>query len=168
MAWLEKTDFFYAPASTRFHGSHSGGLLEHSLNVYDCLKKLTQINEMQDIPNERIALISLFHDLCKVDFYKVGTRNVKDEATGHWYKKEVYEVDDNFPFGHGEKSCVILQNFLKLSTDELLAIRHHMGGFDSAAKGGDYSMSKAYEKSKLSVLLHLADMSATYLLEEKE
>lgn len=166
--WLEKSDFFYAPASTKFHGNYAGGLLVHSLNVYDCLKMLIKMNNITGISDETIAIVSLFHDICKANFYKVGTRNVKDEETGKWYKKEVYEIDDStFPIGHGEKSCVILQWFLKkLSVDELLAIRHHMGGFDNAVKGGDYSMSRAYEMCKLAVLLHLADMNATYLLEE--
>jgi len=166
--WLEKSDFFYAPASTKFHGNYAGGLLIHSLNVYDCLKMLIKANGIEDISDETVAIVSLFHDICKANFYKVGTRNVKDEESGQWYKKEVYEIDDSvFPIGHGEKSCIILQWFLKkLTVDELLAIRHHMGGFDNAVKGGDFSMSRAYEMSKLAVLLHLADMNATYLLEE--
>ena len=167
LEWLEKSDFFSAPASTKFHGNYQGGLVEHSLNVYKCLKMLIEVNKIEDISEETVAIVSLFHDICKANFYKVGTRNVKDENTGQWYKKEVYEIDDTvFPIGHGEKSCIILQWFLKkLTIDELLAIRHHMGGFDSAVKGGDYSLSRAYDKSKLAVLLHLADMNATYLLE---
>lgn len=166
--WLEKSDFFYAPASTKFHGNYAGGLLIHSLNVYDCLKMLIKANNIENLSDETVAIVSLFHDICKANFYKVGTRNVKDEETGQWYKKEVYEIDDSvLPLGHGEKSCIILQWFLrKLTVDELLAIRHHMGGFDTSVKGGDFSMSRAYEKSKLAVLLHLADMNATYLLEE--
>lgn len=165
--WLEKSDFFYAPASTRFHGNYAGGLLEHSLNVYDCLKMLIKANNIKNITEETIAIVSLFHDICKANYYKIGFRNVKDDETGQWHKKEVYEIDDTiFPIGHGEKSCIILQWFLKkLTVDELLAIRHHMGGFDNSVKGGDYSMSRAYEMCELAVLLHLADMNATYLLE---
>lgn len=164
--WLEKSDFFYAPASTRFHGSYAGGLVYHSLNVYECLLRIAEKYPKLNISDETIAICSLFHDLCKANYYKVGTRNVKDEETGQWYKKEVYEVDERFPIGHGEKSCIIIQWFLKeLSVDELLAIRHHMGGFDAAAKGGDFSMSKAYEMCPLAAMLHLADMEATYLLE---
>lgn len=165
--WLDKSDFYTAPASTKFHGNVAGGLVQHSLNVYDCLKKISEHQDRVDVSIETITICSLFHDICKTNFYKIGTRNVKDETTGQWYKKQVYEVDEKFPIGHGEKSCIILQWFFKkLEVDELLAIRHHMGGFDSAVKGGDFSMSKAYEISKLSVMLHMADMEATYLLEE--
>ena len=164
--WIEHSDFFIAPASSKYHGSYAGGLVEHSLNVYDCLKSLVSRYPKLNISDETIAICSLFHDLCKANYYKVGTRNVKDEATGRWYKKEIYEIDEKFPIGHGEKSCIIIQWFLKkLTTDELLAIRYHMGGFDVSVKGGDFSMSKAYEQCVLAPMLHLADMEATYLIE---
>ena len=166
--WLGKSDFFTAPASTKYHGSYVGGLLEHSLNVYECLKELVARYPDLNIDEESVTICALFHDLCKVNFYKVGTRNVKDDNTGKWYKKDIYEIDEKFPAGHGEKSCIILQWFLKrLTTDEILAIRYHMGGFDSSVKGGDFSMSKAYEMCRLAPLLHLADMEATYLVETK-
>lgn len=166
LEWIEASDFFVAPASTKYHGAYPGGLVEHSLNVYECLKEIVGRYKNLNISNETIAIVALFHDLCKANFYKVGSRNVKDEKTGQWYKKEVYEIEERFPIGHGEKSCIILQWFLKrLSTDELLAIRYHMGGFDVAVKGGDFGMSKAYEMSLLAPMLHLADMEATYLLE---
>lgn len=166
LEWIQKSDFFIAPASSKFHGSHAGGLAEHSLNVYRCLKTLVERYPHLNINDETIAICGLFHDLCKANFYKTGTRNVKDEKTGQWHKKEIYEIDEKFPIGHGEKSCIILQWFLKkLTTDELLAIRYHMGGFDSIVKGGDFSMSKAYEMCELAPMLHLADMEATYLLE---
>lgn len=166
--WLEKSDFFTAPASTKYHGSYQGGLVEHSLNVYDCLVKLAANYPALNISDETIAICALFHDLCKANFYKIGTRNVKDEATGHWFKKEVYEVEEKMPLGHGEKSCIIVQWFLKkLSVDELLAIRHHMGGFDVSVKGGDFSMSRAYDMCPLAPMLHLADMEATYLIESR-
>ena len=113
-----------------------------------------------------VAVCALFHDVTKANYYKKGYRNVKDDETGQWYRKEVYEVDEKFPIGHGEKSCIILQWFLQsLTVDELLAIRFHMGGFDPIVKGGDFSMSKAYDKCPLAPMLHLADMEATYLLE---
>lgn len=169
LEWLEKSDFFVAPASTKYHGAYAGGLVEHSLNVYECLKDIVSRYPEHNISNETIAIISLFHDICKADFYKVGTRNVKDAESGQWYKKEVYEIDEKFPIGHGEKSCIIIQWFLKrLTTDELLAIRYHMGGFDAVVKGGDYGMSKAYEMTPLAPMLHLADMEATYLIESRK
>lgn len=164
MEWLTTSDFFVAPASTMFHGSHAGGLLEHSLNVYDCLVEELDILDIKDnYSAETVALVSLLHDICKVNFYKKGTRNVKEN--GQWVTKEVYEIDEKFPCGHGEKSVIILQNFMSLSAEEIFAIRAHMGGFDTSVKGGDYFISKIFERSKLSVLLHLADMKATYLLE---
>lgn len=164
MEWLTTSDFFVAPASTKFHGSYAGGLLEHSLNVYDCLvEELDILDIKENYSAETVALVSLLHDICKVNFYKKGTRNVKEN--GQWVTKEVYEIDEKFPCGHGEKSVIILQNFMNLSAEEIFAIRAHMGGFDTSVKGGDYFISKIFERSKLSVLLHLADMKATYLLE---
>lgn len=166
LKWLESSDFFTAPASTRFHGCHEGGLLQHSLNVYDCLVKCIDAAGLtDDIPADSVALVALLHDVCKVNFYKKGFRNVKNEETGQWERKEIYQIEEKFPCGHGEKSVIILQNFLRLTTDEIYAIRAHMGGFDTSVKGGDYFIGKIFEKSKLAFLLHLADMSAIYLME---
>ena len=164
--WLEASDFFTAPASTKFHGAYPGGLAEHSLNVYKCLKNIVERYPDKNISDESVAICALFHDLCKVNYYKIGYRNVKDDKTGQWNKREVYEVDERFPIGHGEKSCIIIQWFLKkLTTDELLAIRYHMGGFDSSAKGGDFSISRAYDMCPLAPMLQMADMEASYLIE---
>lgn len=91
LRWLEDSDFFVAPASTKFHGCHEGGLLQHSLNVYDCLKRgLVNAGLQNSYPEETVAVVSLLHDICKVNFYKKGFRNVKDEETGQWYKKGHY------------------------------------------------------------------------------
>ena len=163
-----QSDFFCAPASTRFHGSYEGGLLEHSINVYHCLKDYLSRKRVKEIYNltytdESIAIVSLLHDLCKVNCYVKGTRNVKEN--GQWATKEVYEIDEKFPCGHGEKSVIILQNFIHLEAEEIYAIRAHMGGFDTSVKGGDYFIGNIFERSKLALLLHLADMKATYLLE---
>lgn len=164
--WLEKSDFYTAPASTKYHGNYKGGLLEHSLNVYSALMELVTINDI-DVSWETIAIVSLFHDICKVNYYKEGKRNVKDE-TGKWVEKTVYEVDEKFPCGdHADKSIIILQQYIKLTPDEIFAIRGHMGAWDNASKGGSYFIDKIFEKSPLAVLLHLADMTATYLLEGK-
>lgn len=164
--WLEKSDFYEAPASTKYHGNYAGGLVHHSLNVYDCLKRIASHYEDKNISNESIAIAALFHDVCKVNFYQKGYRNVKDER-GKWVQKEIYEINEKFPIGHGEKSCIILQWFFgKLEIHELLAIRYHMGSFDAAVKGGDFGISKAYEMAPLAAMLHLADLEATYLLEE--
>lgn len=165
--WLTQSDFFTAPASTRFHGNHEGGLLEHSINVYHCLVGLLEHAGLKNqYSDETIAIVSLLHDICKVNYYKKGTRNVKEN--GVWVQKEVYEVDEKFPCGHGEKSVIILQNFIRLTPEEICAIRAHMGGFDTSVKGGEYFIGKIFERSKLALLTHLADMEATYLIEEKE
>ena len=114
LRWLEDSDFFVAPASTKFHGCHEGGLLQHSLNVYDCLKRgLENAGLQNSYPAETVAVVSLLHGICKVNFYKKGFRNVKDEETGQWYKKEVYEIDEKFPCGeHADKSVILIQNFI--------------------------------------------------------
>lgn len=165
LAWLEKSDFYNAPASTRFHGNYAGGLCEHSINVFEQLVKLYEIYGDGSISHESLAVASLFHDVCKINYYKQGTRNVKDE-NGMWVAKAIWEVDEKVPLGHGEKSCIILQWYIKLTMDELLAIRWHMSGFDAAVKGGDYGLSKAQDMSKLVTLLSVADIISSNLLEE--
>lgn len=164
--WLSSSDFFTAPASTRYHGSHEEGLLEHSLNVYDCLVgELASAGLTEKYSPETVAIVSLLHDICKANFYKKGTRNVKEN--GQWVTKEVFEIDEKFPCGHGEKSVIILQNFIHLEAEEIYAIRAHMGGWDTSVKGGDFFIGKIFERSNLALLLHLADMKATYLLENQ-
>ena len=168
MAWLERSDFYTAPASTRFHGNYKGGLLEHSLNVYDKLSGFVARYPDLQIDSDTVAVTALFHDLTKANFYTTSTRNVKDEVTGQWHKEPCYKIEDRLPLGHGEKSVIILQSFIKLTRDEIFAIRWHMGGFDSAVKGGDYGMGNAFEICPLAVMTHLADMEATYLVDGKK
>ena len=115
---------------------------------------------------ESFAVCALLHDLCKAQFYKTSTRNVKNDETGQWEKKPFYTVDDAFPFGHGEKSVFLIERFMRLKTAEAIAIRWHMGGFDEAARGGSFAISHAYEKYPLAVKLHLADLESTYLREK--
>lgn len=167
LSWLENSDFFTAPASTRFHGAHEGGLLEHSLNVYKCLNAELAAHSMQeDYPEETISIVSLLHDVCKIDIYKKDYRNVKNKDTGKWEQKEVFVIEEAFPFGdHADKSIILLQDFMQLSPDEIFAIRAHMGGWDNAVKGGSGFVGKIFERSKLALLLHVADLKSTYLLE---
>lgn len=167
LTWLAKTDFYTAPASTRFHGNSTGGLCEHSLKVYEELNKLIAMYPTAgEISEETIAITALFHDICKTNFYKEGSRNVKNEF-GQWVAKSIWEVDDKIPLGHGEKSCIILQNYIKLTLPEMLAIRWHMGGYDTAVKGGDYGIGRAQEITPLVTLLHVADTLSSNLLEER-
>ena len=165
LAWLEGTDFFTAPASTRFHAAYEGGLLDHSLNVYNVLISKHFNPETDDL--ESYTIVSLLHDLCKANYYKAGTRNVKNETTGQWEKVPSYSVEDLFPYGHGEKSVFLIERFMKLKVEEAVAIRWHMGGFDDAARGGCFAISEAYDKYPLAVKLHIADLEATYLMEHR-
>lgn len=163
LEWLKTTDFFRAPASTRFHGACEQGLVMHSLNVHRAMTRY--FLEEGDSP-ESFAICALLHDLCKANFYKPGTRNVKNEATGQWEKVPTFTVEDVFPYGHGEKSVFLIERFMKLKTSEAVAIRWHMGGFDDAARGGSFAVSQAYDQYPLAVKLHMADLAATYLMEK--
>lgn len=152
----EETDFFTAPASTKYHGAFEGGLLKHSMNVLDCLDEA-------GYDYKTVIVIALLHDICKANCYGKETRNVKEN--GAWVEKEVYTYRDDLPLGHGEKSLYIISKYIKLTDEEAAAIRWHMGGFDSAFRGGDRGLNIAFEKYPLAVLLHLADMKATYIVE---
>ena len=162
-----KSDFFTAPASARFHGAYAGGLCEHSLNVYHCLCAYMERDRVKNeykltASPETIAIVALLHDLCKVNFYKVGWRNVKNEETGQWEKQPRYEIHDTLPYGHGEKSVYIISGFMKLSREEAIAIRYHMGFSGIEDKN---SIGKAFEKWPLAFALSTADMEASYFLE---
>ena len=161
-------DFFVAPASTRYHGAYAGGLCEHSINVYECLKDYLKRPRVQDLyhlhcSEESLAVISLLHDVCKINCYKPSFRNVKDE-NGVWKKVPTFEFDDPLPYGHGEKSVYIIGGFLRLSREEAFAIRFHMGfsGSEEVRLVGN-----AFERFPLAFALATADMEATYFLEGK-
>ena len=127
-----ETDFFEAPASSNNHGNYKGGLLEHSLVVYDNLKTILTVFHV-DVNEDTLIIASLLHDLCKANFYKADTRNVKNEH-GQWEKVPYFSIDDETPLGHGEKSALILQRYIPLTMEEVMVIRWHMAGFDDAAK----------------------------------
>ena len=159
-------DFFTAPASTRYHGAYEGGLLEHSLNVYDCLCDQLARERVKQVygisySEESVAIVALLHDLCKVNFYKTSFRNVKDE-TGHWVSAPYYTIEDNLPYGHGEKSVYIVSGYMRLTRDEAFAIRYHMGfsGPEDANQVG-----RALEMFPLASMLFMADMEASYFME---
>lgn len=172
LAWIEPSDFFAAPASTRFHLSSPGGLLEHSLHVFERMKAICA-NEATITPGfnepsmETIAVCGLLHDICKANFYAVEMRNRKNDQ-GRWEQYPFYVVDDKLPYGHGEKSVYIISGFMRLSREEAMAIRWHMGFADNDFRGGGYSVGNAFEKFPLAVLLHIADLQATYLDETGE
>ena len=168
LEFLEKSDFFTAPASTRYHGAHEGGLLEHSLNVYDCLCDILNRPRMKELygvnySEESIAIAALMHDVCKVNFYKTSFRNAKDE-TGRWVSVPYYTIEDTLPYGHGEKSVYIVSGFLRLTRDEAFAIRYHMG-FSGTEDPGN--VGRALEMFPLAYALCCADMEAAFLMEGK-
>ena len=160
--YLEDTDFFIAPASTKFHNSFEGGLLEHSLNVYENLVKENKLLKKK-YDNPSLIIVALLHDICKANFYEVTTRNVK--KNDKWVKEPYYIVNDQMPLGHGEKSVIIAKSFIALTLEEALAIRWHMGAFEPSENYN--TISTAYNQSKLALLLHIADLKATYIDEVK-
>lgn len=164
-----ETDFFKAPASSKYHGAYAGGLLEHSINVFKMLSE-SEILKKENISKESIAIVSLFHDICKVNMYVEGTRNVKKD--GVWVQVPTYNIQEKMPYGHGEKSVYILMKIggkygFELSDEEALAIRYHMGGFTDSVKGGSYALTSVFNSNILALELHLADMRATYYLENQ-
>ena len=166
----KKSDFFTAPASTRFHGAYEGGLLRHSLNVYECLTAYLERERVKEqyklsVSAETAAVVALLHDICKVNFYKVSMRNSKNEKTGEWEKVPYYTINDTLPYGHGEKSVYMISGFMRLSRDEAMAIRWHMGFSGIEDKN---TIGAALEKFPLAFALSVADMEASYFLEGNE
>lgn len=165
LEWLSKaTDFYTAPASTRYHGSTEGGLVRHSLAVYDNFQKLGDAFGLamgDGVLRESAAICCLFHDICKCNMYKESFRNVKNEETGIWERVSYWTIEEQLPYGsHGAKSVYLLQNFMKLLPEEAMAIHNHMGAYNN----GNYeNPGKAYDFNKLVWLVHVADEAATYL-----
>lgn len=145
LEWLKSTDFFTAPASTRFHGAYPGGLVKHSLNVYYAL--LGNFNLRGLYSPQTQAIVALLHDVCKANYY-----------AGEYPD---YTVKDQMPMGHGEKSVYLVMKHMELTDDEALAIRWHMGAYDDAFRGGSRALNAAMERTPLVLELHYADMIAT-------
>ena len=158
--FLKKSDFFKAPASTRFHGCYEKGLMEHSMKVYEILehKVRTSIKPIE-ISKESIIIIALLHDICKTNFYKVDYRNAKN-ALGVWEKVPYYAVEDTIPYGHGEKSVMMITEYIKLTPEEKYAIRWHMGYTEPKELYG--TIGEAYKRYPIALLTHEADLEATY------
>ncbi|MCI8291443.1 MAG: HDIG domain-containing protein [Clostridia bacterium] len=161
--FIEKTDFYKAPASTRFHGNYEGGLLEHSMKVYEILKhKVEKAIVDLNVSDDTVIIIALLHDICKVNYYKVDYRNAKNER-GEWEKVPYYTVDDTIPYGHGEKSVMMLTEYMKLTSEEKYAIRWHMGFTEP--KEVYNTLGQAFKKYPVALMLHEADLEATYLFD---
>ena len=164
-----KSDFFTAPASAKFHGAYAGGLCDHSVNVYHCLREYLERERVKelyglDYGEESIAIAALLHDVCKIGCYKTGTRNVKG-PDGKWQAVPTFFYEDPLPYGHGEKSVYILSGFMRLTREEAMAIRWHMGfsGSEDARMVG-----QAFQQYPLAFALSVADMEATYFPENEE
>ncbi len=171
--YLEGSDFYESPASTQYHGSYPGGLLEHSINVYNSLVFVYESIKQNpgfifpEIEDDSLIIVGLLHDICKVNTYHESTRNVKNDTTGQWEKVPFYKRDPMLPMGHGGKSVFMLQKFIDLSTEEALAVYWHMGGYDISQYSNVNELGKAYENNLLAFLLHQADMMATYVVENE-
>lgn len=170
LEWLEKSDFFTAPASTRNHSNFEGGLCEHSVKAYKRYIRILENEYGKDwenhISKESATIIALLHDVCKVNNYTVDYRNVK--VNDKWEKKPYYKTEDALPYGHGEKSVYIVSSFMKLTREEAMAINWHMGGFDLRAGNGGYILYGAFKKFPNALLFHIADLQTTYLDERVE
>lgn len=168
MQWLNGTDFYAAPASAKYHLSEVGGLYRHSIYVYYRLRRLCEEeaknNKLFKCPSdETIAIVGLFHDLCKVNYYKLEMGNKKAE-NGKWVRIPIYQVNETFPLGHGEKSLYIVSRYMRLTEEEALSIRWHMGAWGLS----DYrDLNNAMERYPLVALTQTADVLATYLDEVK-
>lgn len=158
LTWLNSSDFFTCPASRAYHGAFEGGLLEHSLNVYDELKRLLSVYPEVEVPEESVIIASLLHDLCKVNFYTTEKRNRKNQF-GAWESYDSYTINEKFKFGgHGSKSVFLASRYIVLTCDEAIAINCHMGSWD-----GNKDVGAAFESNLFAWLVHVADESATYV-----
>ena len=165
--YLNRSDFFTAPASTRFHCSFEGGLAQHSLNVYQCLVEYLARDRVKELyklsySDESAAIVALLHDICKADTYVRDFRNVKNEKTGQWEKVPTYRTEDKLPYGHGEKSVYMISGFMRLTREEAMAIRWHMG---FSGTEDNNLVGRALSSYPLAFALSTADMEATYFLE---
>jgi len=164
LKYLESTDFFTAPSSTKYHDTEPGGLLNHSMKTYYYLNRLTDLFT-GIYPEDTVKIVGLLHDICKANFYKRDFRNVKVE--GIWTPQPYISIEDQLPLGHGEKSVILLQRFIKLTDDEIMAIRWHMMAFDDlhcTYAGNPLAITAASTKYPLIVLMHIADLSAFHLI----
>ena len=177
LAYLEKSDFFRAPASHKYHLSIPGGLVMHSVGVYNRLRELflrekelkNDFTELTPEQEETIAICGLLHDLCKIDFYQQvkksrKTGRLQPNGKPEWEDYYGYDIEEKLVYGHGEKSVYIASGFMRLTREEAIAIRFHMGPWQ---EGEARNAGNAFKQYPMAVLLHLADMMSTNL-DEKE
>lgn len=161
--WLDETDFKFAPASTQYHSSYRGGLLQHSLNVYDVMRNdFKHLIEFYEIPEESVILTALLHDICKVQCYEVSMRNTKNDD-GQWIQVPYYTWNEQLPWGHGAKSVILIQYYgVHLNNVEISMIINHMGFTGSE---DDRRVSKLFDLCPQSLVLYYADLTATKAVE---
>lgn len=170
--YLDEQGFFEGPASTKYHGSYPGGLVDHSLNVYysilDVMNMIYGKNWQQRHSLESVTVVSLLHDVCKIGKYKSELKNVKDLNTGTWGTKECYVRNPNsFEMGHASKSIYTVMKYMELTDEEAQAIYWHMGAFDISQYSTVGDLSESYSKNTLALALHLADMISTHVVENE-
>lgn len=181
LEYIRRSDFYTAPASTKYHLSCEGGLLQHSLNVLDALRGLLTFSAdgeapvkceyrvagktVATVPHDSVIIAALLHDICKTFFYTTSTRNAKNEKTGKREKVPYYTVDDKMPLGHGSKSAMIIKQYMELTTEEMYAIWWHMGFSESAGGTDMATIKQAIEKHPFIWALHTADMMASSFME---
>lgn len=178
IASIRKSDFYTAPASTKYHSCHEGGLLEHSLYVYECLKNILTSSPWNETEyaEDSLILVALLHDICKTYYYVTDYKNKKiycedgsksdEKGRFNWESVPYYTVEDQYPYGHGEKSVMMVENFIRLTPEERYAIRWHMG-FTEPKDYWNY-LSASMRKYPLILAMHMADLEATYLIEKEE
>ena len=172
---IDKTDFFIAPSSTKYHDARDGGLLHHSLKVYDNLVALSKMFTV-DVPADSLIIIALLHDVCKANFYQMTKKALprKDEkgelvlddfGRKIWDETLVYDIVDRFPCGHGEKSVILIQRYIRLTDEEIMAIRWHMMAYDDVKNSyaGNLAITNASDKYRIIPLVHMADLAASFL-----
>ena len=162
LAWLQQEDFFEAPASTKYHGNYPGGLCQHALDVYELALKTAKAYDLQ-LNLESLTISAFFHDLCKVDFYRLGWRTVK--ADGRTDQVPAYTIEEQFNFGgHGSKSVFLVERRMHLTDEEAMAINCHMG-FSDVSDREMRSISQVYKHCPLAWVIHVADEAAAFVLD---
>ena len=169
---LEETEFFIAPASRNYHGNYAGGLVEHSINVFlnlsDICNYLRRIYELVEFSGESIAIVSLFHDICKADMYKISSKKERN-AAGIPVDVPCYIYNKDYrAMGHSTESLYTIQKFMELSKEEWEAIYWHMGGFDLSPYSNNDRLSTCWRNNTLAFALHQADMLAAYVTENEK
>lgn len=157
LEWLRTTDFYQAPASSIYHESHHGGLLKHTLEVVNQIGYLHQVPKFQKVNIEDAVLVALVHDWCKIGLYEQYDKNVKNDKTGQWEKVAAYKrKDPMLPLGHGVASMFLARSYFRLSKDEALAIRWHMGRWNVVREELN-ELQHSNEVAPLVLMLQFAD-----------